>query len=178
MPLYGRSFTKTAGLGQPYSGVGEGTWEEGVYDFKDLPLPGAQEFYDAEAGATYSYDADSEILVSYDTKEMALRKVDYIAEEGLGGAMWWEISGDKQDDSGIVASVSTMFCPSRKTTEVLISFRCTKRWVAQTAQVSNRYPIGFCTPTRHSTTSGADRVSAPGSGSSPSAPGSFALNTD
>jgi hypothetical protein len=170
MPLYGRSFLNTAGLGQPYDGVGAGSWEEGVYDFKDLPLPGAQEFYDAEAGATFSYDAGKEMLVSYDTVEMALRKVDYIAEEGLGGAMWWEISGDRQDESGIVASVSTMVYPrSKKTTKVLTSSRCTESWAAQTAQVSNRYSTGFCTRTRHSTTSGADRVSVPGLGSSPPA---------
>jgi len=106
MPLYGRSFTNTPGLGLPYNGIGIGSWEAGVYDFKDLPLAGAQEFYDAEAGATYSYHNGSGMLVSYDTVAMALQKVDYIAQQRLGGAMWWEISGDKTDEESIVSNVS------------------------------------------------------------------------
>ncbi|KAI4711552.1 hypothetical protein J4E89_004117 [Alternaria sp. Ai002NY15] len=104
MPLYGRSFTNTQGLGTSFSGIGTGSFERGVYDFKDLPLAGAQEYYDEEAGATYSYDEASGEFVSYDTVAMALKKVDYIAEQGLGGAMWWEISGDRTDDSGSIVT--------------------------------------------------------------------------
>lgn len=106
MPLYGRAFTSTTGLGKPYSGIGAGSWEPGVYDFKALPLPGHREYYDSEAGATYSFSNATGMLVSYDTVDMALRKADWVKRLGLGGVMWWEIAGDKQGKEGIVENVS------------------------------------------------------------------------
>jgi hypothetical protein len=35
-------------------------------------------------------------LVTYDTIPNAIRKANYITQQGLGGAMYWELSGDKQ----------------------------------------------------------------------------------
>ena len=34
-------------------------------------------------------------MVSYDTPQNAAEKVAYIEDRGLGGAMWWESSGDR-----------------------------------------------------------------------------------
>jgi chitinase len=88
MPLYGRAFENTDGLGRPFQGVGEGSWEAGVHDCKALPHAGAEEKYDAESGATYSYDPAKRKLVTYDTVDMARNKAEWIKSQGLGGAMW------------------------------------------------------------------------------------------
>ncbi|KAF2862138.1 glycoside hydrolase family 18 protein [Piedraia hortae CBS 480.64] len=94
MPLYGRAFAGTDGLGQSFNGVGEGSWEQGVWDYKALPRPGAQVHHDKDAIAAWSHDPSSRLMVSYDTPEVASQKVDYVKKNGLGGGMWWETSGD------------------------------------------------------------------------------------
>ncbi|KAI0379452.1 glycoside hydrolase family 18 protein [Hypomontagnella monticulosa] len=106
MPLYGRAFQGTERPGTGYNGVGEGTWEAGVHDYKKLPLPGATEHMDEDAGASYCYVLDSKTLVSYDTVEMARRKTAWLKEQRrLGGAMWWESSADKQGGESLIANV-------------------------------------------------------------------------
>ena len=105
MPLYGRAFENTHGLGKPYQGVGEGSWEAGVWDFKALPLPGAEEKYDKEAGASYSYDEAKRQLITYDTVEMVRKKAEWIKKERLGGAMWWESSADRTGSGSLIGNV-------------------------------------------------------------------------
>ena len=105
MPIYGRAFENTDGPGKPFSGTGQGTWENGVHDFKKLPLPGSEEKYDEEAGATYCYDPTKRVLVTYDTVEMARKKAEHIKREGLGGAMWWESSADANGEASLIRNV-------------------------------------------------------------------------
>jgi GH18 family chitinase len=156
MPLYGRSFTSTAGLGQPYSGIGTGSWEAGVYDFKDMPLAGAKEFYDTEAGGTYSYNNDTGMLVSYDTVDMALKKVDYIVENRLGGAMWWEVSGDKTDGGSIITNVSLcdVFAVMGGMAGLIIQcHRLSKNSAVMAEKASSHRRTGCCTRIRSTTIS-------------------------
>lgn len=102
MPIYSRSFDATSGLGMPFSGVGQGTWEAGVYNFKDLPLSGAIEFYDETIGLSYSYDAIKRELISYNTIIVAKQKALWIKQMGMGGVMWWESSADKLGDLSLI----------------------------------------------------------------------------
>ncbi|KAI1501380.1 chitinase [Biscogniauxia marginata] len=106
MPLYGRAFESTDGIGQPYSGVGSGSWENGVWDYKVLPRSGV-ETYDEVSGATYSYDSASKELISYDNVDMVKRKIAYLQDKGMGGSMFWEASGDRTDAGSLIAAAFT-----------------------------------------------------------------------
>ncbi|POS80119.1 glycosyl hydrolase family 18 [Diaporthe helianthi] len=121
MPMYGRSFEATGGIGQAYTGVGSGSWENGVWDYKVLPKAGATVITDRAAGATYSYDAGSKELITYDTPAMVSTKVDYLKSKGLGGSMFWEASGDR-NDSGSLLTTSYNALGSLSSSQNLLSY--------------------------------------------------------
>lgn len=95
IPLYGRSFLNTEGPGKPYKGLGVGSFEEGVYDYRALPLPNSKVAVDKNLGASWSYDSRKKQLISFDSEEIGRQKGEWIRKEGLAGSMFWELSGDK-----------------------------------------------------------------------------------
>jgi chitinase len=106
MPIYGRAFQNTGGLGQTYSGVGSGSWENGIWDYKALPKAGASLVYDRDAQASYSYDANTKELISFDTPGMVENKVLYVKNKSLGGSMFWEASADKTGADSLLGTSS------------------------------------------------------------------------
>ncbi|KAF8517586.1 glycosyl hydrolases family 18-domain-containing protein [Hysterangium stoloniferum] len=109
IPLYGRGFDQTAGIRESFNGVGPGTWEAGIYDYKDLPLSGAAVIEDKTEVASYSYDASTKQLISYDTPDIVKTKTNYINSNGLAGSMFWSLDSDKQGaDSLIRTSVDIL----------------------------------------------------------------------
>jgi chitinase len=107
MPIDGRAFDSTTlPVGSSYSGVGAGSWEAGIWDYKVLPHAGATEYYDSEVGASYSYDPTAKEFVSYDTVQSVQAKVSYLMGKRLGGGMFWEASADRTDSGSLIAAAA------------------------------------------------------------------------
>jgi chitinase len=108
VPFYGRGWNgvpaTNSGIGQMSTGLPQGSYEAGIFDYKDLVTlsknqPSVyQVFEDTKAEATFRYAPSvNGLWVSFDDTEIVKRKVDYIKNLGLGGAMFWELSGDTKD---------------------------------------------------------------------------------
>lgn len=107
LPLYGRAFEDTRGLGRPYDGVGAGdSLGAGQWRLKDLPRPGAAELFDDVAKASYSYDPALGELISYDNLRSSQAKSAYLIGRGLGGAMFWEASDDRDGADSLVVAMA------------------------------------------------------------------------
>ncbi|PCD21238.1 hypothetical protein FGRA07_11734 [Fusarium graminearum] len=107
MPAYGRSFLGSSGMGEPYSSVGSpnkalGSWEVGVWDYKALSKQGLTTMYDEKSQAYYGKLQSQPGIYSYDTPEVVQKKVSYLKQQGLGGAMFWEASGDGKEQESLV----------------------------------------------------------------------------
>jgi len=68
----------------------------GTYDYRALPLPGATESFDPQLVVSSSYDPTKREFITYDTLQCAAAKAEFIRVNGLGGAMFWELSGDRK----------------------------------------------------------------------------------
>jgi chitinase len=100
--FYGRGWTNVAhvnnGLYQTGSAA-PGTYEAGNEDYKVLKNRPGTIYTDANARATWKYDGNT--FWSYDTPAMITEKMNYVKVQNLGGAFFWEFSGD--DPQGTLA---------------------------------------------------------------------------
>ncbi len=104
VPFYGRGWTGvpdggTNGLGQSASGPAQGTYEQGIEDYKVLKNKPGNVYYGA--GTLHKYDGTT--FWSYDDPVSLAGKQDYRKSQGLGGVMFWELSGDTPDGELITA---------------------------------------------------------------------------
>ncbi|KAI5827326.1 glycoside hydrolase family 18 protein [Schizophyllum commune Tattone D] len=106
IPIYGRGFENTDGLGSSFNGVGSGTTESGIYSYKNLPFAGAEVFENTTSGSSYSYDSAKREWISYDTPNIVKLKAQYVADNGLAGTMYWDLSTDKTGNDALVATAA------------------------------------------------------------------------
>ena len=118
MPLYGRGFANTSPrFGSPFSGGGPGSIEPGSYLYRDLPFTGtgSTSGTDTKVIGAWTYDSSRKLLVSYDNPQTIKLKAQYIKTMGLGGAMFWDASGDKKASDSLVRVAKTALGPLDKT---------------------------------------------------------------
>ena len=108
VPFYSRGWTGVGtvnnGLYQPATGAAPGTWEPGVDDYKvakQLLGSGFARYEDAAAGAAWLSDGTS--FWTFDDPPVMAAKAQNARRHGLGGIMFWELSGDTPDGELIAA---------------------------------------------------------------------------
>lgn len=107
-PFYGRGWTGVTnehhGLYQSASGPAAGTWEAGVEDYKVLSTlteEGFTRYWDGRAKVPWLFDGTT--FWTYDDPQSLKQKTRYVRLNGLGGVMFWELSGDTSDGALISA---------------------------------------------------------------------------
>ncbi len=100
IPFYGRQWKKVIsnkdGL---YESAGEGGYIISYWEIlENLKTNKYQKMYDVSAKASYLWNATDSIFISWETPKDISLKTEYIKETGLGGAMFWEYSLDKDQE--------------------------------------------------------------------------------
>ena len=113
VPFYGRGWSGvtpgTSGTGLYSSGTGPstGTWEPGMLDYDDIVanyLPKMTRYWDTTSKVPYLWDATKRVFISYDDPQSMRAKARYVNTKGLGGVMFWELSGD--DNSSLLTALN------------------------------------------------------------------------
>jgi chitinase len=103
MPTYGRAFkeAESSAVGSMSKGnaaPGRCTDAAGMlsyFEVKELLDAGKlKPSWDDAAQVPYAYDSSSKLWVSYDDPKSFEKKLDFIDQKGLGGAMFWALDMD------------------------------------------------------------------------------------
>ena len=119
-PMYTRAWSGVAdggdgGYDEWASGAAPGSFEAGNYDYKDLLFQviaggGWELYWDDTAQASYVYNTEQDIFSSFETTTSIALKADWVDALGLGGMMFWDLSGDaaNSNDSLLAAAFRSL----------------------------------------------------------------------
>jgi len=114
-PFYSRGWTGVGatnnGLYQSSTGPAPGVWEGGVNDYrvaKGLLENGFNRYYDSAAGDAWLFDGTT--FWTFDDPSVMQLKGQYVNRRGLGGIMFWELSGDTSDGE-LISSIASSLSP-------------------------------------------------------------------
>jgi chitinase len=99
IPFYGRAWKGTEGNGlfQPAQGPAMGQDEPGYMSYSEIeqgPLKTFQRYWEEDAKVPWLHETEGGVFISYEDAESIGWKVSYIRQNGLGGAMVWELGLD------------------------------------------------------------------------------------
>jgi chitinase len=99
IPFYGRSWkdTENDGLFKLAGGPAMGADEPGYMSYTEIvagPLKTGRRYWEENAKAPWLRVSENGVFISYEDAESISWKVKYIREQGLGGAMVWELGLD------------------------------------------------------------------------------------
>jgi chitinase len=103
VPFYGYSWKQCGasnhGQLQDCRGKGRGSLEDGTLVFTDIDnlvnKKGFVRYWNDNAKAPYLFNTDTGEFVSYEDVESLENKIKYLKTRGLAGAMFWELTGDR-----------------------------------------------------------------------------------
>lgn len=108
VPAYGRSFLGAKKPGDHFTGH---AGEEGTFEYKDLPRPGAVVTFDKEVGAVCCVGGDGG-FVTYDDAQTVQMKARFALKESLGGLFFWTGTGDSQNSTSLLkTSYRSLYFP-------------------------------------------------------------------
>lgn len=105
LSLYGRTWRgcdpRNDGEYQECSGPAKGTWEDGVLDYQDIAANYLTNetfvrHFNQAAKVPFLFGATFGQFISYDDAESFRDKVGFLKERRLGGAMYWEVTADRE----------------------------------------------------------------------------------
>lgn len=100
IPFYGREWKTVSPKGDRlYAMANEGGMIVPYWEIHNKLKTGKyKKLYDESAKASYLWNASDSIFISWETPKEIRLKAEYIKEKGLGGAMFWEYSLDKDQE--------------------------------------------------------------------------------
>ena len=98
IPVYGRSFLGVDNIWQRYTGH---AGEEGTFEYRDLPRPGAKEHVVEAQAAAYCVGGDGG-FVTYDNPKTVHIKAKFAKELKLGGLFYWTGTADASGPRSLV----------------------------------------------------------------------------
>lgn len=111
------------GYGDAAGGAAPGSFEAGVYDYKDLLAQyragGWKLVWDDNAQAAYLWQPEQRIFSSFETPATVALKSAWAREQGLGGVMFWDLSNDAAGDrESLVAAAASYWLDGRSFAEI------------------------------------------------------------
>ncbi|HEV7912713.1 MAG TPA: glycoside hydrolase family 18 protein [Albitalea sp.] len=105
VPFYGYSWRNCGaerhGEYQTCEGPGRGSWEDGALDYSDIDSQlvnrnGFVRYRNGASKAPFLHNPTTGEFVSYEDPESLRAKLRFLKQRRLGGAMFWELTGDRR----------------------------------------------------------------------------------